>query len=225
VLASLAATAATQAAATASAQTPYAYVSRRWWRLTTVRAGQAPPAKVLPTVSQSWTAADGSGRIATSTSTAHGARIGNTIVGPGQPLPQLSADEAVVARRLGWGYPAAAPSDREFVEFTELADREPLTGPVEAILLRLLARIPNVVNGGSVTDRDGRDGVAVSIQSGDVGSPILYTLIFDPATGALLEADEALAGNPGRLDVLPGSVLAYTTWLASGYVASTAASP
>ena len=145
--------------------------------------------------------------------------------GGGRLVVELSADEAVVARRLGWGYPAAAPSDREFVEFTELADREPLTGPVEAILLRLLARIPNVVNGGSVTDRDGRDGVAVSIQSGDVGSPILYTLIFDPATGALLEADEALAGNPGRLDVLPGSVLAYTTWLASGYVASTAASP
>jgi hypothetical protein len=52
-----------------------------------------------------------------------------------------------------------------------------------------------------------------------------YTLIYDERTGKLLEADQTLTGNPGKLDVAEGAILAYTTFLASGYVANTTTRP
>jgi hypothetical protein len=52
-----------------------------------------------------------------------------------------------------------------------------------------------------------------------------YTLIFDPHTGSLLDEEETLLGNPGKLNVRPRSVIAYTVFLASGYVARPFARP
>jgi len=66
----------------------------------------------------------------------------------------------------------------------------------------------------------GRAGAAVSLDSSASGEPITYTLIFDPATRALLESDETLAGPPHRLNALKSSVVALTTILSSGYVAT-----
>jgi hypothetical protein len=225
VLLALSAAAARQPAQPATARTPYAYVSRRWWRLPTWKRGRSPPSKVLPTVTESWTAPDGAGRVRSLTSNARGSAIDATIVQAGQPLVPPSADPAVVAARLGLAQPTTTPFAPQFVNFTDLADRQPLSPPVEAAILRLLALQPDVINSGTVTDRDGRSGVAVSLESDYTGVEILYTLIFSPGTGSLLEADQTLTGSPGKLDVPQGSVLAYTTFLASGYVASTNARP
>jgi hypothetical protein len=224
VLLALSAAAARQPAQSTTARTPYAYVSRRWWRLPARRPGQPPPSKVEPTVTQSWTAPDGAGRVL-SVSGAGGAVLDNTIVKSGHPLPRLPADETVLARLLGLESSTATPSARQFVQFTDLADRQPLPPPAAALLLRLLARAPDVINAGTVTDRGGRLGVAVSLESDYTGVEIVYTLIFDAGTGRLLEADETLTGDPGKLNVAQGSVLAYTTLLASGYAATTSARP
>ncbi len=77
-----------------------------------------------------------------------------------------------------------------------------------------------MVNEGTTVDRAGRPGAAVSLDSGYSGEPITYTLIFDPATGALLESDETLADSPRRLNAVKGSVVAFTTFLGSGYMTS-----
>ena len=71
----------------------------------------------------------------------------------------------------------------------------------------------------------GRSGAAVSLDSSYSGEPITYTLIFDPATGALLEADETLSDRPHHLDALKGSVVSFTTFQRSGYVASRSTAP
>jgi hypothetical protein len=96
---------------------------------------------------------------------------------------------------------------------------------VEAVILGVLARIPGVTNSGAVVDRDGRVGVAVSLDSDASGESVRYTLVFAPATGALLEADQTLSGDAQAPDVRQGAVIAYTTFLAAGYVDSTTASP
>lgn len=111
------------------------------------------------------------------------------------------------------------------MEFSTLADSQPIRPLVEAAILRLLARIPGLIDSGTVSDRDGRAGVAVSLDSGYTGHMIRYTLIFGQGTGELLDAEQTLTGDPGKLDVPEGSILAYTTFLASGYVATTTTRP
>jgi hypothetical protein len=92
---------------------------------------------------------------------------------------------------------------------------------VQAAILRLLARIGGLINTGSVVDRDGRPGVAVSLDSAFTGVMTGYTLIFDQQTGDLLDAEQTLIGKPRKdLDVQADSIIAYTTFLASGYVAN-----
>jgi hypothetical protein len=89
----------------------------------------------------------------------------------------------------------------------------------------VLARSPGLIDSGEVTDRAGRPGVAVSLDSAYSGAPTRYTLIFNPDTGILLGEEETLLGNPGKLNVRPRSVIAYTAFLASDYVASPTARP
>jgi hypothetical protein len=136
-------------------------------------------------------------------------------------VPPLSDAGAADARLLAAGSRSGgwAPG-WAFADLVTLAGSRPIPGPALAVFLRRLAAIPGVVNDGTTTDRAGRTGTAVSLDSGYSGEPITYTLIFNPRTGALLEADQTLAASPHRLDALKGSVVAFTTFLSSGYVTS-----
>ncbi len=136
-------------------------------------------------------------------------------------MPALSASRAVAAHLLAPGSRSGgwAPG-WEFADLVGLTRSRPIPGDAQAVLLRVLAAIPGVVNEGTTIDRAGRPGAAVSLDSSYSGEPITYTLIFDPATGALLESDETLAGPPHRLNAVKGSVVAFTTFLSSGYVTS-----
>jgi hypothetical protein len=211
VLMMLSAAAARQPAQPAGTATAYAYVRKREWRLAPEKAGHPPPSRVIPTVTESWLRADGSGRVVSG-----GASVE---VPAAHPLPALSPNRAVLARLLGMASPASVPSARQFVALTSLSGTEPIPSLVEAGILRLLALIPGVSYSGGVTDRDGRPGIGVSVESSETGLDVLYTLIFNQSTGQLLEADQTLDGAPGDLDVPQGSVIAYTTFLASGYTA------
>ena len=221
VLLDLATTAAAKPQLTPTDRTPYAYVKTIAWHL---KPRTAVTSKAFPTVTESWLKTDGTGRIRVSTADPRGSRISDRAVPAGNPLPVLPANEQAVARWLASGYPPSDGPAGQFVAFTALADREPISPPVEAAILRTLARIPGLVNSGTVTDRDGRPGFAVSVVI-DNGVLTNYTLIFDHATGRLLDQEETLIGSPKTLKVRVGAVLAYTTFLASGYVAATSASP
>jgi hypothetical protein len=136
-------------------------------------------------------------------------------------VPALSDARALDARLLAAGSRRGgwAPG-WAFADLVTLARSQPIPGAAQAVLLRRLAAIPGVVNDGTTTDRAGRAGTAVSLDSGYSGEPITYTLIFNPRTGSLLEADETLAASPHRLAALKGSVVAFTTFESSGYVTS-----
>ncbi|HEY2320114.1 MAG TPA: hypothetical protein VGH67_17535 [Solirubrobacteraceae bacterium] len=197
VLLRLSAVAASHASPAWPPDAPYATVTVRAWRL----HGRA-----------------GGGGLRGRTSTSSRRRGGV----PALPatMPALAAAPALAAMldagRRGGGW---APG-WELVALTGLTQTEPVPAATQSMLLRLLAGVPGLVNNGTTTDRSGRTGQAVSLVSDYSGEPITYTLIFDSATGDLLESDDTLAGSPHHLHVPAGAVIAYTTFISSRYTAA-----
>jgi hypothetical protein len=223
-LLNLAAAAARQPAA-AITHPRYAYTKTMGWYLGTRVDGQATTSAVIPSTTQSWVAPNGMSHIHRVTSRPDGSRYVDDFTVRKGPVPQqLSMNEAVLARRLAVGHPLRNGAVEQFVALTDLAARQPIPPGVESAILRLLARIPGLINRGGVIDRAGRGGVAVALDSSYSGLLTRYTWIFDPHTGTLLGDDEMLL-DPGKLQVRRGSIIAYTTFLASGWTSSTSQPP
>ena len=74
---------------------------------------------------------------------------------------------------------------------------------------------------GKTTDRAGREGIAVSLESDFGGLPTRYTLIIDPDDGKILAWEEMLTTTAGALNVPIPSVIGYTTYRQSTYTNST----
>ena len=239
VLLSLAAVAARQPVRSRPASGRFAYVKYVGWYLDVrVSGATATSTFAPPIVSEAWTRPDGYGRVIRRRATG-GLRVTGSTRGPivedftipskgghAFPLLRLSTDPTVVARQLNAGDP---PNWREpLVRFDllyELKLEQPVPSNVESTILRVLATSPGLINSGTVVDRAGRPGVAVSLDSRDPpgvsGSPRMrYTLIFSPSTGSLLGEEETVIANPGKLDVHRGAVVEYTVYLSSSYVDS-----
>ena len=224
------AAAATQFAATHSAAAPsvpgaYAYVKRQSWQLANAGSGAPPPAHVLPVVTESWQAPNGAGRVLRFIRGASRVSTQTVAAGPGRSRPPLSTSAPALAGRLRAAAAGTPGPAGEFVGLAQLTGDQPIPPRVQAVILGLLVHLPGLIDSGTVIDRDGRAGLAVSLESGASGELIRYTLIFAPATGALLEADQMLVGDPPAPDVRPDAMIAYTTFLAAGYVDSTTARP
>jgi hypothetical protein len=233
VLLQLAAVAARQPVPSAPARGPYAYAKSAGWYLNIRVDGAASSSTIVATVTESWTRADGWARILKIRASTDGSRVTEptgrpvvvddfTVPAGGRfpdPLLRLSADPTVVAQQLKAGDPPKQTEPVEnFLWLTDLSLRQPVPSNVESAILRVLARSPGLINSGTVVDRAGRPGVAVSLESAFGGLLTRYTLIFDPSTGGLLGEEETLIGNPGKLDVRRGAVLSYTAFLSSTYV-------
>jgi hypothetical protein len=221
-LLNLAAAAARQPAAAIHPR--YAYTKTMGWYLGTRVDGQATTSVVIPSTTQSWAAPDGRTHVHRVTSRPDGSRYVDDFTYRG-PVPQeLSMNEAVLARQLAVGHPLSNGPVEKFVALTDLAALQPISPDAESAILRLLARTPALANRGSVIDRAGRPGVAVTLDSSYSGLLTRYTWIFDPRTGALLGNEEMLI-DPGKLHVRSGSIIAYTTFLASGWSSSASSPP
>lgn len=204
----------------------YAYAETRGWYLRTQIGGRTASSVVVPSTTESWLATNGSGREHTVSEEPDGSRsVDDFNPTSGPPILRLSTDVSVLKRQLALGHPASDGPVEQFVALTDLARQQPLSAPAESAILRLLARAPGLINSGGVIDREGRPGVAVSLDSAYAGPLTRYTWIFDRHTGKLLGDEETLIGNPGKLKVRKGSVLASTAYLASGWVTNTSSRP
>ena len=209
VLESLAAVAAQQPA---PAVHRYGYVNVRSWVWTRQRTSPRPDYPRYELVS-TWTDAHGTGRFRALERTADGFHADR----PASATPLATDDPASSATRLATvlGPRSQLAAVSQFGQFAALAARRPIAPATEARLLRRLADDSGVVNAGTTHDRQGRRGVAVSTS----GDSQRLTLVFDPSSGRLLEADTQLVTAAPQVDVPAGGLLSYRVLLGSGWVA------
>jgi hypothetical protein len=133
-------------------------------------------------------------------------------------LGSLSPDPETLARQLERAGGGSGEAVR--LEHVEMAYGEmPIPPKVRAALLRYVAETPDLQVDGKVTDRAGRVGVAVSVETDDSGLPSRQMLIVDPNDGRLLGTEEMLTETAGKLNVPIPSVTSYTIFLDSRYEA------
>jgi hypothetical protein len=110
----------------------------------------------------------------------------------------------------------------DYERFTIVGDllRETVAAPkVRAALYRVAASLNGVELVGSMTDRAGRTGTAVSMTT-DQSSRGLErrVLIFDPQTSSLLAEEDVLLHKVDWLDAEPPLIIGYNTYLVSEIV-------
>lgn len=98
-----------------------------------------------------------------------------------------------------------------------VTDKTPAGPEVRAALLTVLAGQRDIRAEGSVTDRDGRPGVAFSLLDNS-GLPDKTTYIFDRRTGVLLDIETMLTETAGKLNVPIPSVISYEVYESRDYV-------
>lgn len=175
----------------------------------TVGADKTGRTTVRVSMSETWFAADGSATAIITTFPNGTASPGPDVPGatserhqlpagswhnrfPGEP----SSDPLTLAGQLDQVQPARVGSQARARALGGVAREYVLPCPVRAAALVVLAQSP-VIWRGETTDRAGRTGIAISVDSTDGVSR--ETLILDPATGVLLTHEETILRNPGKL--------------------------
>jgi hypothetical protein len=197
----------------------YEYVKTRGWYYNTRVADGHASGSLQPNRTEQWVAANGSGL-----TVIHREAIGQKdVIHGGPPLADLSTDPARLSQQLAHSH-GGRSTTATFLAVGEVWKDQVIRPGVEAALLKVLAKKPNLTVTGRVTDRAGRMGVAVSTVSSFSGGPERYTLIFDPDTGMLLDSEEVFL-TAGALPIKPPAVGSYTLWLATGYTSNTHSRP
>jgi len=210
-----------QLAGVAERQSPkpagrYDYVKTRgWYYEVSVDERGAVTGQLDPTFLQQWIAPDGSGRIEETRSGR--TTLNDNFAAGGLAGPQAwPTDPAVLRAELGKSH----PNYSTFEWFTAVGDVwnvQVVSPRLQDGLLRMLAGERELTNAGTVTDRMGRTGVAVSTESSHSGLNTRYTLIFNPKTGMLLDFEQVLLES-GKLPVKVPATWSYTVWITTGHV-------
>lgn len=202
----------------------YAKTVNESWALWTRVDGDQVTSEVVPQTYTTWVAADGSGRsITTRNRPGIEPESSDTAFGPDEhslmwPFGSISSDDTTLAGQLEQAHPVANGPAERLVAITDLVREQPLTPAVRAAVLRYLARTPGLAVDGIVTDRAGRRGIAVQVDTGMSGLPERRTLIIDPHDGRILGSETVLTEDAGALNVRIPSVIGYTTFRSADYV-------
>jgi hypothetical protein len=101
---------------------------------------------------------------------------------------------------------------------------QPVPPQTQATFLRLLADMPTLTDEGVVTDRAGRQGHAVAIETQEGQARVRQVVILDPVTGTALGYEKILLTEQGREQWSPfarlhlPAVVQYDAYLAAGHV-------
>ena len=137
--------------------------------------------------------------------TTHPARgLGGSITGP------IPTDPVLLARVLAAVDPTRTGSEATIIDVQDLFSARYVSPPARAAILRVLAAVPGLVCHDQVTDRLGRTGIAVSLNTETRDAPALrHSLIFDPATGQLLAYEQRLTAREPDFRVPAGKIYLY----------------
>lgn len=203
----------------------YDYIRTQGWYLDTAQdtTDHVLRSQVDPMQREQWTDAAGSGRIE---ETHRGIRTDTSqLYGPGQlggppPLPTdpVAVRAELAKRSHGYG-------DFEWLVAVQDVWLAQVVPPqLQGAMLQALAGLHGLSVKGSVTDRAGRPGVAVTTTSAYTGMRENYTMIFNRQTGTLLDYEEVTLDG-GAFHVRVPATIKYTVWLRSGRVFSVDARP
>lgn len=209
----------------------YSFVQVGQWSLDLSSGEGRTEVAVVPQVISTWRAIDGSGKVATVT--LNSADVGEQPDVQGLIAAAASGKTEVNAYAPGQLAAVVAepvPTDVDALKRALYAHQPRVNGPESALravadlyrttevdqsvrvaALRFLARTDGVLLRGTVTDRLGRPGLAVSVDSEDDGTRDL--LVFDRRTGLLLAHESMFLRRPERLPVKVPAVFAYVLYL------------
>lgn len=203
---------------------PFHYVHTQGWYLDTEQdtAGKVLASRVDVADRQLWLAADGAGRIE---ETRGGRPLGNSgRYGPGGlfqiPVPAGTAES--LRDRLLQQSPGRSTADW-FGAVKDIWNTRAVPPELQSALLQVLATRPDLHFDGAVTDRAGRPGIAVSIDTG--GPPSMRSVLILGADTGMLLGYEEVALTAADFPVRAPATIGYTLWLSNGRTQSTDATP
>lgn len=129
----------------------------------------------------------------------------------GDEPPSTSGDAFASYLRGGLGLPDDAAAGDYFTAIQDLRHDRDLTGAQTAAMLEMLASLPGVRVAGEVTDRLGREGLAIETTSRYDGA-FKDLLIFDRSTGMLLSAETEYLGGIDEITLPYPTVISYLAW-------------
>jgi hypothetical protein len=147
---------------------------------------------------------------------ASGTTLRDDVYAPGEfPLsyPEVPPDDALqldVYLRGAGGLPRRPEAIDYFWAIEGMRFDWSLTGPQTAAALELLADLPDVTLAGTVTDRLGREGIAIKAERASGTHRML--LIFSPETGLLLSSETVYLGGVPENALEYPTVLNYSAW-------------
>lgn len=221
---------------------PYRYVRAQSWGLNTAVAGGRATSVLSGTQHETWRLPDGTGRVRTTPGEdlvdlvgsretldallrdrkATDRRISQDT--SAQPLPDPAVISTVsptaFARSVKPGANVNAPAGALVAQYVnELFSGQPVPPATRAAVWRLVATLPGASNRGTVLDRTGRHGVAITLDDDGSahGLPERYLFVISQDDGQLLEQDTVLTTDPGKLNVKVPAVLELTVFVDAGY--------
>ncbi|GAB2456352.1 hypothetical protein GCM10027029_17600 [Conyzicola lurida] len=146
-----------------------------------------------------------------------GAVLDDGTFGPGEypalfpETPPASADEMRAYLSSVLGLSSVSTAGEWFKAIQDLRVDWPLTGGQTSALIQIIKTLPDVVLAGTVTDRLGREGIALETETRADGN-FKDILVFDLATGLLLSAEDVYLGGLEDTNLPAMTVLSYTAW-------------
>lgn len=204
----------------------YEYVHTRGWYLSTKQMvdGTVLSSRIEPAERELWVAADGSGRIE---ETRNGTETDfSSDFGPGE-LGAMTIEDASSVQELEERLLAdhqGRTAGQWFVAIGDIWRQQSVSPQLQSALLSILAEQNGIDVLGTVEDRAGRPGIAVSTIAERRDTQ--YVLILDADTGDVLDFETiALAPHAAPAPVTPPATISYTLWLDSGRTDSTTERP
>lgn len=191
-----------------AAKGKYAYLRMQQWSADTTPSPSYTKDAAAPVEERLWCAADGSGRRIES-----GEGFTKTLTyGPGElsvAIAEPAEQPEILAGQMHAYDQSAAPRSLVLTA-AEMFRWHPLRSAQRAALIQVLADTDGLIDRGEVTDRAGRRGRAVSVDTTSAGSSTRDILVFDPATGRLLDYEQVLLSRPNSSAPV---LLSYTLFL------------
>lgn len=195
----------------------YDYVHVTQWTADTTVSGGQGTTQLTMTDYQRWRAADASGRVITYRQEPAAATPEQHAVDytrgtfPASLRTPLSTDPGILAREIDAVYHWSRGNQAGLRATADIYSWHIPSRDLRVALLQILSDTDDLLWRGTATDRVGRTGIAVSVDSHAGATRDL--LILNPATGKPLAYEQVAVRNPGRLNGPFPKVLVSTVFL------------